>query len=104
MTEILIIDPVVVAELAARQRGAAHQLRALREAIDVGTVAAGLPGSQAAQAAGPLAEVAAAALSDIAHRIDALAQANTAAAQTITLADEDYARRIHQVLERNEHG
>ena len=96
--EVLKADLDAIRTLAERQHGSASEVRGIDPAPALAPAVSGLPGSDTASRCSEAATMIADALAEVAGRIDALAQANRQAADTIGLADETYAKSISATL------
>ncbi|WP_328857220.1 hypothetical protein OG579_19050 [Williamsia herbipolensis] len=98
MGEVLKADLDAIRALADRQHGSASDVRGIDSAPALAPLGSGLPGSDTALRCGEAATKIADALTEVAGRIDVLAQTNRQAADTIGLADETYAKSISATL------
>lgn len=98
MSELMKADLDAIRGLAGQLRGAAETVRGLDAAEPFSATVSGLAGSDTAAACSSAVEQIKAALAEVAGRVEVLAEANRAAADTIGLADDTYAQNITATL------
>ena len=98
MSDVMRADLDAIRALAGKQRTSASTIRGLDVGNAFGTTTSGFAGSDVSAVCARAGTAVESALAQVAARVDALATANRAAAETVDLADDTYAARIRATL------
>ncbi|MGJ0119643.1 hypothetical protein ACQ7HM_10595 [Williamsia sp. MIQD14] len=98
MSDVMRADLDAIRVLSQKQRVSASSIRGLDAGNAFAATISGVAGSDVAGVCARAEAAVAKALAEVAGRVDILARANRAAADTVGLADDTYAARIRATL------